>query len=456
MNSKTSPARRRQAGFTLIELAISMIVIVEVLLGVLLLFDFTNKLSHAQTNIADMQQSLRVAQSEVESLLRMSGRGELKFSPVTPGQALWVRDNVPANSIVGGAGSPLIVTGTDVLTVRGVFATPLYQINAKDKTTIVFRDATNAVTTDPTVATTVTLTVSNISPTYFTQNLQPLADALAAGSGAGIPEALVLKDASNFDNYAVVELIPGPTNSTVTATQAVLKCRIRGTAANLVDSYTKLGTGGTYPAKMTSVMSVGILEEYRFYVRQYYAIANNAASEPTPKLARARFMPGTDIPYGPNPALANNLDTFSLDLADNIQDMQVALGFDTINHVARTQPPGSPAEPAGLTTIVADPVNGYISEAANGQNDDWLYNSTADLVTDPVWANVQAYYARVSFLARTDRRDWKYEAPLLGAIEDRTYLSTDPLNLANSAVGSTQQRQYRRRILQTVIDVRNL
>lgn len=235
----------------------------------------------------------------------------------------------------------------------------------------------------------------------------------------------------------------------------VLKCRIRGAAANLVTSYTRLGTGGTYPAKMTSIMSLGILEEHRFYVRQSYAIANNAASEPTPKLTRARFMPGTDTAYGPTGA-ASNADNLILDIADNIQDMQVALGFDTVNHVPRTLPPGAPAEPAGLTTIVADPVNGYISEAANGQNDDWLYNSAADVVTDPVWANVQAYYARVSFLARSDRHDSKYEAPLLGAIEDRTYLSTDPLNLANSAAGSTQQRQYRRRILQTVIDVRNL
>jgi type II secretory pathway pseudopilin PulG len=439
----SSPARRRQAGFTLIELAISLIVVVEVLLGVLLLFDFTNKLSHAQTNIADMQQSLRVAQSEVENLLRMTGRGELKFSPVAPGQGIWVRDNVVANSKVGDATSPLIVTGSDVLTVRGVFATPLYQINSKDKTTVVFKNG-NTPEPNPALATTVTLTVSNISPTYFTQDLQPLLDAVTAG----ISEAIVLKDASNFDNYAVVELIPG--QSAVNATQAVLVCKIRGAASDPVTSYTKLGTGGTYPAKMTSIMSLGILEEYRFYVRQNYAIANNPASEPMPKLSRARFMPGTDTAY------ANNAANLSLDLADNILDMQVALGLDTVNHVARTRPPGAPAEPAGLTTVQADPVNGYISEAANGVGDDWLYNSTADAVTDPAWANVLAYYARVSFLARTDRRDWKYEAPLLGTIEDRTYLSTDPLNLANTAAGSTQQRQYRRRILQTVIDLRNL
>lgn len=457
MTSARFRPRRRQGGFTLVELAISLIVVIEVLLGVLLLFDFTNKLSHAQTNIADMQQSLRVAQSEMETMLRMAGRGELKFSPVTPGQALWVRDNVPANSNVGDAASYQVVDGTDVLTVRGVFSTPLYQINAKDKSTIEFRDASGNVTVDPAQAVTVKITVSNVSPTFFTQNLQPLADAVSTTTNPnGIPEALVLKDASNFDNYAVVELIPGIGNSTVTATQAVLKCRVRGTASDLVTSYAKLGPGGTYPPKLSSVMSLGILEEYRFYVRKNFAILGNAASEPMPKLARARFMPGTDLPYGPNPAPANNLATYSLDLADNILDLQVALGLDTTWHVARTRPPGAPAEPGGLTTILADPVNGYISEAANGVNDDWLYNSTADDVTDAQWANVQVYFARVSLLARTDRRDWKYEAPAIGTIEDRTYLATDALNLANATAGSKQQRQYRRRILQTVIDMRNL
>jgi len=454
MTPKASRSRRRQAGFTLIELAISLIVIVEVLLGVLLLFDFTNKLSHAQTNIADMQQSLRVAQSEMETLIRMSGRGGLKFSPVTPGQALWVRDNVPANSRIGDATSPEVVDGTDVLTVRGVFTAPIYQINAKDKTTIEFKTAGGVVTVDPALAATVKIVVNAVSPTFFNQSLQPLADSVTSN----IPEAFILVDASNFDNFAVVELVPSLSTVTV-GTQAILVFKIRGTAADPVTSYAKLGPGGTYPPKLSSVMSLGLLEEHRFYVRKNYAILNNAASEPMPKLTRARFLPGTDIPYGPNPTSgggpAANADNLRIDLADNILDLQIALGLDTVNHVARTRPPGVPVEPAGLTTIVADPVNGYISEAANGVNDDWLYNSPLDAVTDPAWANALVYFARVNILARTDRRDWKYEAPALGTIEDRIYLSTDPLNVANNVAGSPQQRQYRRRILQTIIDVRN-
>ena len=53
------PRASRQRGFTLIEVTVSLIVTVIVLLGVLALFDFSNKLTRVQTNISDMQQSLR-------------------------------------------------------------------------------------------------------------------------------------------------------------------------------------------------------------------------------------------------------------------------------------------------------------------------------------------------------------------------------------------------------------
>jgi hypothetical protein len=449
--------RNRQAGFTLIELAISLIVIVEVLLAVLMLFDFTNKLSHAQTNIADMQESLRLGQSEMEAMVRMAGRGGLKFSQTSPGQALWVTDNVTtANELIGDANSPKIVLGTDVLTVRGVFTAPIYQINFKDTTVIQFLLANGTTTTpDPAAATFMTLRISSVSPTFINQDLQPLIDAVTKK----IPEALVLVSARNPDVFGVVELIADDTQSIVNvAGQVTLKMRIRN--STLSSAYALLSPTGAYPNTMTSVSSVGLLEEHRFYVRRLYAITNNTASDPTPKLTRARFLPGTNIPYGPYDAVAgtgdpNNVNNLKIDLADNILDMQVALGLDTVNHSPRTQPPGSPAEPSGLTTIQADRVNGYISESATGLNDDWLYNNTNDNVANAVWANVPVYYVRLNLLARTDRRDSKYEAPLLGTIEDHVYAANDPLNLANTASGSKQLRMFRRRILQTVIDVRN-
>ncbi|HYG62885.1 MAG TPA: hypothetical protein VEL74_09915, partial [Thermoanaerobaculia bacterium] len=68
--------------------------------------------------------------------------------------------------------------------------------------------------------------------------------------------------------------------------------------------------------------------------------------------------------------------------------------------------------------------------------------------------NAPLYYVRWNLLARTARRDTKYEAPVLGRIEDRTYAAADPLNRANSANGT--ERMFRRRIIQTVVNLRNL
>ena len=48
---------------------------------------------------------------------------------------------------------------------------------------------------------------------------------------------------------------------------------------------------------LTTVAYVGLLEEYRFYVREDHAISGNAASDLTPVLSRARFYPGTDQVY---------------------------------------------------------------------------------------------------------------------------------------------------------------
>ena len=447
MTPNRSRANRRQAGFTLVELAVSLFVIVEVLLAVLMLFDFSNKVSHAQSNVADMQQSLRIAQNEMNATVRMAGRGGLSFFNTSPGGPIWMRDNVAANSNVGDATSPLVVTGTDVLTVRGAFAAPMYQVNYLDSTSLVYKDAGGVVTTDPNVAVTGTLKI-NAQTAPDGQTLQTLANIVASG----VHEAMILESANNSEVHAVVELLPNDPATTVNvATQAVLAFKVRGTPSDLVTSYTKLIPAGVFPSTMKSVSEVGILEEYRFYIRQNLASPTDMAS----KLTKARFMPGTDIAWGPSGPGVDNSANLSIDLADDILDLQVALALDSTNHVARVSLPAGVSDNCTLTTIAADPVNCYISEAANGVNDDWLYNSTADNVTAGVWSSAQLYYVRLSLLARTDGRDSKYEAPVLTSIEDHAYLATDPLNLANAAALSTQQRMFRRRILQTVIDVRN-
>jgi hypothetical protein len=78
-----------------------------------------------------------------------------------------------------------------------------------------------------------------------------------------------------------------------------------------------------------------------------------------------------------------------------------------------------------------------------------MYNG--EKVTDPlVFANSDLYYVRLSTLVRTERRDNTYVAPTLVKVEDNKYTGL-PIDFNSSG-----QRMYRRRILRTVIDLRNL
>ena len=69
-----------QAGFSLVELLIAMLIGVQILIAAAIAFDFNNKLAITQTQITDLQQSLRVAQHDMSRLVRMAGRGNLPLA----------------------------------------------------------------------------------------------------------------------------------------------------------------------------------------------------------------------------------------------------------------------------------------------------------------------------------------------------------------------------------------
>ncbi|HEY9420248.1 MAG TPA: prepilin-type N-terminal cleavage/methylation domain-containing protein [Thermoanaerobaculia bacterium] len=421
MNNGPFPiATARQAGFTLVEMIVSLAITALLLVGVLATFDLNSRITRVETHVADMQQSLRIAQDDIVRTVRMSGRGGLDLAdvanPLPQGVAISFRDNVADNQLmVATDPETRIVPGTDVLTVRGVLGT-LYQSNVAGSLTLV--PAAN-----PTSG---TLTLTDPSPGGAAQDLTPLKTAIADG----VAEAILLVSTLDDTIHAVVELNPGA--SIVDDKSVTLAFRISGSAQ--ADAYGKLSPGGAFPAALQNVAYAGILEEYRYYVREDHAIPNDRASDLTPKLVKARFFPGTDQPYRGQAINAR------LDLADNILDLQVAFGFNTPNLGNRAQDSDYIGQ------------DDQIAESANGVGDDWLFNATADQPTDAVWQNLPPEYVRISTLARTDRRDPdpNYRSPLLPArIENRAYPATDPAN-------SDTERKFRRRRLQTVIDLRNL
>jgi type II secretory pathway pseudopilin PulG len=412
----------RQRGFTLVEVAVSLLITIIILLGVLALFDFSNKLSRVQTNISDMQQSLRVAQTDAVRMIRMAGRGGLPVGTLPNGWAVAVNDNVADGTHIGDATTPQIVPGSDVLTVRGVFTSPIYQIDNNNSASF---------TLTPTAAPVGgTLHIKNFTPTNIPQDLTVIMDAINNRR----PEGLIVVSPLDSGVWAVVELDPS-SSDTSNPNDVIVGFKITGgTNTGSYQNFSSAGAG-VYPSNLTSAAYVGILEEYRYYVRRAYAVANDQTSDLTPKLSRARAYPGTQNPW--------NADTtnWQADLADNVFDLQVALGLDT--------PATGAGSPCTAGTIAADPINCGIYESTDGENDDWMYNG--EKVTNPLnFANADLYYVRLTTLARTDRRDQTYQAPTLVRIEDNTYTGL-PIDF-----NSTTERMYRRRILRTVVDLRNL
>ena len=433
---RSRPVRRLRAaaGFTLAEMMVTLGIFAIVILAILAIFDINTRIARVEGHVTDMQQSLRIAQSDMIRMLRMGSRGGLPVAQfpdgttgylgklVPAGVAIEVVDNAPANTTIAGNVDAPVLQGTDVITVRGVFST-VYQTNPAGA-----GFTTNDANGDGSPETG-RLIMTNVTPTGVPQDLQSLADAITASQG-GNPEPFMMAN-PHTDFYAVVEIDPSSsfvkTGSVVT--QVTVNFNASGTARS--DLYKKLAKEGRFPKGMETVAYVGVLEEYRYYIRDPHPLdaANVAALEPS--LTRARLYPGTNIPYKNDPA---NLHE---EIADNIFDLQVALAVD-VN---------------GDSTITEG------TDVASRKTDEWLYNESGDdAAATATWngtalAPTHLYYLRVSTLARTARRDShpKWQAASLGRFEDKDY-TLAPFNLFNNAT----ERKFRRQSLQTVVDLRSL
>lgn len=426
MITAPSPLRRRgERGFTLTELLVTLLIVTLVLLAVLGLFDMTSRTARTQTHLADMQQSLRVAQQTVVRLARMSGRGGLPTwdddNRLPAGVALAVRNNVAAGTTIAGSAAAPVLQGTDVVTVRGVFNSPLYQV-----------DPIGAAFAYTPGDDTGRLTLSFKTPTGAPQPLEAMRDAIQQVNngvpGGTHPEALLL--VSPMGQFAVVEIVPGgtfsPQNGEVTS--AVVEFRAHGGVFTEPEGpYPSISEGGAYPPTLRTVAYAGLLEEYQLYVREVRAVAGDATSELMPELVRARVYPNTDVAYARDAASLGEV------IADNVLDLQVALGVDTNDD--------------GLIT------EGSEDAAVAANVDEWLFNDAGDDAADGKWNGPVSdlYYLRINTLVRTDRAEPYYDDDALGVIEDKDY-GQSPY----SAYNAEWQRRYHRRQLRTTIDLRNL
>ncbi len=400
---------------------VSLTITVLVMAGVLTLFQASGKIAKTQTDVSDMQQNLRIALYDTQRYARMAGRGGLPASLapspgfgghlLPEGAAIAVTNNVPAGSAIGGAGTPEIVEGTDVLTVRGVLFGSVYQ---SEISTTGF--ANNQIT------------VGALSAMGVVQDIGPLADAV--DDATSDPEALILVSPMGSSLYSVVELTGGNVDRDPSSGE------VRGVTLSFTRSggtrqsdYLQLMPDAAFPAQMTSAAYVGVLEEYRYYVRKSSIDPSNPASLQTPRLSRARFYPGTQVVH-PSNRYAQE------DIADNVLDLQIALGIDLDR-------------------------DGQLEEGTDASqlaSDEWLFNDENDVLDDPndprgwVWnSGGRLELLRLTALVRTDRTDVKFIAPPIDRIED--HLWNEP---ATPPARDVRDRRFRRRQIRSVIDFRNL
>ena len=407
------PRRRGEQGFSLVELLVGMAIMVEVLVVVLLLFDVNARVSRVETQIADLQQSQRIGQRDIVRLSRMAGRGNL------PTQwAITHQDNVGAGTTIGANN---VVTGTDILTIRGVFTSPIYQVNNLDSGSFSL------------TGTSLQIRVNSYSPAGIPQPLDSIADALNPSSGSPRPEAMVLVSPVDAGIYAVLELQTG--GSVINAfdvngdgsiapdeKQAVLSFSTNAGSGTYNAQYSAMSTGGAFPAALSATAFIGILEEYRFYIRD-----DSGALGESSKLSRARFYPNTNAAHD---ADANNL---RIDIADNVLDLQVALGLDVDE-------------------------DGEIDESPSNKSvDEWRFNDPNDQTSAASWLTAggafpDLFAISVTTLVKSDRPDRGYMAAPIQQIENNVY--SEPATPANQQ--EELERSHRRRQMQSIVDLRNL
>ncbi|MEO8197721.1 MAG: hypothetical protein ABI689_13480, partial [Thermoanaerobaculia bacterium] len=385
--------------------------------------------------ITDMQQSLRVAQYDMVRTTRLAGRGGIPAAfrvdpddisiPWLRGLAVEVRDNVAAggdNQLALGTTDPQALPGTDILTLRGCLTGLMFQME-----TSLAGDFT------PT-----TLTIRRQLVNGRSQDLSELLES-------GFSGPMLLQSAANRNLYAIAEVNSVAGNSDTVTLQIAF-------ASTLTPPNPLI----TPPPADFAPAFTCVLDEFRYYVRQNFETPGDNLTPLKPRLTRARMIPGTETPY------ARDVANLSLDLADDIFDLQIALGFDTDYDSAAS---GVGSYDDDTNAIGPDDT---LFEGANDiarATDDWLGNSSGDNPQQNQYRvnaaipgrPAKLYFVRISTLARTARRDPKYTAPDFDPTAGEDFVENNDYDQAPANFfKQPENRQFRHRILQTVVALRNL
>ena len=288
--------RGGESGAGLIEALVAFGLTVAVGAAALSVFVVHQRLARAQLEAASHQQAHRAAHVELRRALGAAGRGglihQLPGQSPRPELAIAVEKQVGAGHAVG---SVTAAEGTDVLVVRGVMNGPLYWVDEYEFDPAGRRGWAR---------------VRAQAAHGAVQSLEMLEEAGEAGD-----DALLLVSGDAPGVHAVAPIVDVVASGRGRSRTARVEFHVDASRDPFASGFLAMSSGGSWPGGyMGRVERVGVLEEWRFYIRP---------PEPDSlrgfQLAMARLYPGTGIAWRRRAANLTQI------IADDIADLELAV-----------------------------------------------------------------------------------------------------------------------------------
>lgn len=495
-------ARKRSAthAFTLMEMLVSFVMLVILLVAVLVVFERSARIGRDQTEVSAIQQSSRIAHSELLRHIRMAGAGGLPLTwknlpPTTDplrtdslgafpnGFAVSLRNDAPENltlpADVGGLARHTVIPHSDILTVRGAFTVPVY-FYYPAMSTAGWNDKSKDIPVR-------ILEIPNRIGQDFRTPLTPLIEYLSQARNTNRVIFLV-RDLMSPDNYGILKWNSAAAGNDLTVKDCTTVPKAVGSqgafdvgcikvAVELqpAERYAKLmaGTGllpstaadldaEVNPSVITFKMdgiprqrvafpsqfgSITVLQEYRYYLRADFEVPGDPTSRLSPVLTRAEYLPSLEI----DPQGADFIE--AIDVVDNLVDLQISVGVD---------------QDFGTTAAG----HGMVTDEGNAR-DEILFNDPGDFPVNTVppglsrftalgipeyvrWFHpkLDVYFLRLTTISQSPRPDRDFVGAGVGVIEDADR-GLD-FRVGSQVFNYNNDRKYRRRLLQSVAELRNL
>jgi prepilin-type N-terminal cleavage/methylation domain-containing protein len=325
---------RRDAGFTLIELLVAIAVLAIFIVGILSLFDTSQRVAKTETELADTQENVRYAAYHLLRTARMVGGTAMPFAHDDAGADVWVAGQLQNNvsTFVNDFDGSTVPTtpGSDVLTLRGFFETSPFFVNPTRSPTPDIDWSNSIVTIHEDVA--------------GDQNMN-----VAAGELAGRGVVFMGRG-----QYAVSRVV---TNTAPAGTAGARTFTISFEASPAAP-WSTFNPGGIWAVPAFQVFRIGILDSYTYYVAPDFRLMRIRAGAPAPEPVA--------ISIG-NLQCVLGVDTNDPDVAVDTW-VPAAGGVVTVADVSGDNTPMA----LGVTVLgrTAEPVMGWTEPAATFQGTD--------------------------------------------------------------------------------------